>query len=183
LYDMKHLISIPSWYDDFKLSYFDVLGNEWLLLDTNGARGTGIAQRLLVAIAWDGKQFRTVAAESLDYRCVRPTSPADYALDVKHAFIFEGAGLSLRLEYTLTRDQEVVGQWSNVLRWSTPSFAFTQSESATIRSNSTVDAIRARIERVREYSLAHPLDPTRGSDAWIMMDSGLSDVLAPACFP
>jgi hypothetical protein len=142
-------------------------------------RGTGIYQRVLFVIAWDGERFRTVAAESLSYRCSRPTSPADYLLEVTYKFE-PGADPTIRLNYALTENARTIGQWSDILRWNRGKFVFVSDVTAVKLADSTAQAIREKILRVREYSGDRPFNPGGDSYAWLE-SSELWGVLLPAC--
>ena len=180
-YRARHQIPITSWYWGAKLSFVDVLGRgtNWLVIDTEGMRGTGIYQRVLFVIGWDGEHFRTVAAESLSYRCSRPTSPADYLLEV--AYNFErGVDPAIRFKYVLAENGRTIGQWSDLLRWNRGRFAFVPEATPFKLADSMAHTIREKIIRVREYSGDRPFNPGGDSYAWLD-SSDLWGVLLPAC--
>jgi hypothetical protein len=185
-YTASNEMAIPSWSWEARLSLVDVLrrGTDWLVIDTVGMHGTGVHQRILLVIAWNGTSFRTVAAETLGYVC-NPTATIGYKLIVDHSFATVDGTRSLKLKYELTnelaRDKQRIGAWSDSLRWDAARFTFVPSRSAIGLSSPVVDSIRERIARVREYSVTRPFDPGRGSDRWIA-DSGLTDVLSPVCY-
>jgi hypothetical protein len=183
-YAASDVMAITSWYWGAKLSLVDALGagTQWMAVDTEGMRGTGISQRVLVVIAWDGARFRTVATETLGYRCSRPTSAADYRLDVRQTFESSEGTPRIRLDFELSRDEQRVGAWTGGLRWNAGAFAFEAGPDAVTAASPTVDAIRTRIAGVRDYALKRPLDPRGNSQAWIG-ESGLTNVLDPACVP
>jgi hypothetical protein len=70
-------LALPSQYHESTLALASMPGQrtEWLVIESTGMHGTAIGQRVLFVVGWNGDRFRTVAAESLDYRCSRPTSP------------------------------------------------------------------------------------------------------------
>ncbi|MEO7892174.1 MAG: hypothetical protein ABIW19_19435 [Vicinamibacterales bacterium] len=175
-------MAIPSWSGAAKLSFEDVLGagTDWLAIDTVGMHGTGIFQRALLVVAWDGTSFRTVAAESLGYRCSRPTAPADYELQVTHSFATTSGSRTLQLQYDLTRDKQAIGRWCDSLRWNAAQFAFVPVPPTVDVSNPMIEGIRERIARVRDYAITRPLDPIDGSNRWLG-DSGMMNVLDPVC--
>jgi beta-lactamase regulating signal transducer with metallopeptidase domain len=177
-------MAISSWFEGATLSLVDLLGNQtdWLVIDTEGMRGPGMFQRVLLVIGWDGSRFRTAAAESLHYRCSRPTSPEDYRLEVRHAFAPLRGAPGLHFEYQLMRADQRIGVWSDRLRWSAAQFAFTPFESSADVTEPITDRIREQIGRVRVYSAVRPLDPARDSSPW-MGNSELLNVLSPACAP
>jgi hypothetical protein len=144
--------------------------------------GTGIFQRVLFVIGWDGSRFRTAAAESLDYRCVRPTSTMDYALHVRWAFEAAGGAPVLRLDYELTRDEQPIGRWSDRLRWNAAQFAFAPYQATHDVREPVAVRIRNQVGHVRVYSASRSMNPASGSDEW-MSNSELMDVLSPACAP
>jgi len=180
-YKAKHKIPITSWYWGAELSFVDLLGRttNWLVIDTEGMRGTGIYQRVLFVIAWDGEHFRTVAAESQSYRCSRPTSSADYLLDVGYNFE-SGVNPALRLNYVLKEDDRTIGQWSDRLLWDQEKFTFVPDATTIKLSSPTVQAIRSKISHVREYSAGRPFNPGGDSLEWLAA-SDLLGVLVPAC--
>ena len=109
--------------------------------------------------------FRTVANESLDYGCVRPTSDADYEMKVQHVFDSSGNALSLRLDYTLE-----------------------PTDTTPLPHDSTVDRVRIAIAGARASSAKAPVNLTGTATAANdeldqMSKNGLLDVLASACFP
>jgi hypothetical protein len=172
---------IPSWAWGAKLSFerFISPGPEWLVIDTAGMHGTGISQRVLLLIGWDGARFRTVAAESVRYECSRPTSSAAYVFHAAHSFIATGSATMLQFRYELTRDGQRVGGWNDSLQWDAARFAFVPSTTPDM-SSALMQGIRDRIARLRTYSLNRPFDPASGSETWFG-DSGLLNVLDPAC--
>lgn len=184
VYAASDVMAITSWYWGARLSLVDALGagTQWLVVETEGMRGTGVSQRVLLVIAWDGSGFRTVAAETLGYRCSRPTSGADYRLDVRQAFELTEGAPHIRFDYELSRDGQRVGAWTGGLRWNAGAFAFEAAPETVTTGSPVVDAVRARIAGVREYALKRPLDPRADSQAWIG-ESGLTGVLAAACAP
>jgi beta-lactamase regulating signal transducer with metallopeptidase domain len=178
-------MAISSWYEGATLSLVDLLGTgtDWLVIDTEGMRGTGIFQRVLFAIGWDGTRFRTAASESLDYRCSRPTSPADYRLTVRHAFKPLRGATALYLDYELTKDGQRIGLWSDRLRWRAAQFAFAPFEATTGALEPGALRIREQIGYARVYSAVRPLAPGQDDSGRWMGNSGLMDVLSPACAP
>jgi len=182
VYTASNEMAITSWSWTAKLSLTDILGTgaDGLVIDTAGIHGTGINQRILLAIAWDGSRFRTVATESLGYGCYRPTATADYQLAVDHKFVTTNGKRTLQLKYELTKDKQRIGEWTDILPWDPARFMFVLPPPNAAASNSFVDKVRERIARVRDYSLGHPLDPVKGSEHWIGV-SGLMNVLDPVC--
>jgi hypothetical protein len=162
-YTAGHHFVIPSWSWGAKLSFLDAHGTDWLVVDTEGMRGTGISQRILLVIAWDGRSFRTVAAESLGYGCYRPSAQADYKLEVQHAFGSTNGAPSIRLDYELLKDNQRVGSWSDSLDWNTARFSFEPVSTAAVLSGPTVAMIRQKMTGVRDYFLSHRLAPPRHS--------------------
>lgn len=177
-------MAISSWYEGATLSLVDLLGThtDWLVIDTEGMRGTGIFQRVLLVIGWDGSRFRTAAAESLHYRCSRPTSPEDYSLEVRHTFAPLRGAPGLHLDYELMRADQRIGAWSDRLRWSAAQFAFTPFESTAGVTEPVIHRIRDEIRGARVYSAVRPLNPAADSTRW-MQNSGVMDALGPACSP
>ena len=184
-YAISDEMAISSWYEGATLSLVDLLGTgtDWLVIDTEGMRGTGIFQRVLFAIGWDGTRFRTAAAESLDYRCSRPTSPADYRLNVRHAFAPLRGATALYLDYELTKDGQRIGAWSDRLRWRASQFAFAPFDSTVDAMEPAALRIREQIGHARVYSAVRPLAPGQDDSSRWMGNSGLMDVLSPACAP
>ncbi len=184
-YAIANQLVIPSQYHDSTLSLADMLGQrtDWLVIETTGRHGTGIAQRVLFVIAWNGSGFRAVAAESLDYRCSKPTAPADYALRVRHAFKPLGGAPGLLLDYELVKDGRLIGKWNQQLRWSAYGSRFMPYQSRVdLRLEPAIDHILAQLERIRVYSASGPMDPTGDAARW-MGRSELMDMLGPACSP
>jgi hypothetical protein len=181
-YVLANQLHVPSWSWNAKVSFEDVLGSgtDWLVIDTPGMHGTGISQRVLLLIGWNGRSFQTATAESLSYRCSRPTADADYQLNASHSFTTSNGTRTLQLAYVLSRDSQEIGRWNDTLRWDPARFAFVADQAAVDASSPTIRSIRERFVKVRAYSLTHPFDPATGSDRWFA-DSGLMNVLDPVC--
>jgi hypothetical protein len=179
---LSHRLAIPSWGWDAKLSVVDVLdrGTEWLVIRTPGMHGTGLSQEVLFVLGWDGARFRAVVAESLGYRCGRPSAPADYVLWVTDVFERRADALRLHLRYQLTRNGETIGRWAAALQWNPAGFVFEPVQSTTDMANPLVTRIQEGIGKARAYAVLHPLDPVKGAAEWLH-GSGLMNVLDSAC--
>jgi hypothetical protein len=182
-YGVAQEMVIPAHGWDAHLSFVDALhkGTDWLVIETPGMYGTGISQQIVLILAWDGERFRTVTAETLNYRCQMLASDPEYKLDVHRIVESSGGTPVLHFEYEMLKDDQPVGQWSDFLRWDAAGFAFVPSAAEDAPADSVTAPIRESIRKVREYSATHPLDPIKGdTDAWIR-DSGLMEVFAPYC--
>jgi len=180
-YVVANDLTIPNQYWTAKLSFESPAGagRDWLVVETTGVHGTAIAQRVLLVFAWDGARFKTIAAESLQYRCSRPTAAANYELQVAHSFATTASATMLQLRYELTRDKQALGNWSDSLRWDQAAVRLVPIR-ATGDASPEITSIRESIARVRAYSATRPFDPGGGSREWFG-ESGLMSVLDPAC--
>jgi hypothetical protein len=182
---VQNELAIPSQYYETSLSLADMLGQgtDWMVVETTGMHGTGIGQRVLFVLAWDGTRFRAVAAETLDYHCAKPTSQYDYALRVQHEFKPLARAPGLVLDYQLTRDGALIGKWTQQLRWRDHERRFVPYQSTVeVQTDPVVHHLLAQLERVRVYSASGPMDPARNANDW-MGRSELMDVMGPACSP
>jgi len=179
-YGLAHRLAVPSQYWETSVSYVESPGAdaEWMAVETNGATGTGIHHRILLLLAWDGGRFRPRALESLDYRCYRPTTPSDFALDVQQAFAIEGGAASIRLHYDLRRDDVTLASWSDALTWNGERSTFESRGSAPPLVDPLAVAVGERIERVRAYVRERSAEASDDLRDWVS-PSGVMDVLAP----
>lgn len=181
-YVISDQMPITSWYWNAKLSFVDVLrnGTQWLVVVTEGMRGTGFHQRILLVIAWDGKKFRTVAAESLEYR-IGALPPPDPTFELKVNYVFEPSSGTprLRLDYALYRDDQTIGQWNDTLHWDGSLFRFVPEKVNTppSKAESIVDAVRQNISNSRSYFAENPFDPRKDLQFEGISKSGLMRVL------
>lgn len=185
VYTRAHFLELSSWYWDAKLSFVDALnsGTDWIAISTEGMRGTGIHHRILLVIGWDGARFRTLASETLDYGCFRPTSPDDFKLEVRYAFETLSGRPGIRINYELIKNEARIGAWSDQLRYNPSTFAFVPFKDSVEQSNLLVDRIREQIRRTRVYATSQQMNPAdnlaRQTD-WLN-NSGLLEVMDPAC--
>jgi hypothetical protein len=89
----------------------------------------------------------------------------------------------LHLEYELTRNGRPIGRWRDRLRWRAAEFAFAPFESTVDALEPLASRVRDQIGRARVYSAVRPLRPADDDSSRWMGDSGLMDVLSPACAP
>ena len=181
----SQILIIPSWYLSATVISINVLsgGGDWLLVNTEGMRGTGVSQRILTVLAWNGERFCTVAVESGTYSC-HPPSPDDrYTLTVTHAFASENAIPFLKLSYALSRNEQVVSIWTDILEWDSHSFKPVEFPLSNNIREPIVNVIRKRISEVRLYLRTHLIDLTKDSLMEWFNNSGVTDILLPECYP
>ena len=53
-YRASQRLVVTSWYWGAKLSFLHAAETDWLVIGTEGTRGTGILQHVLLVVAWDG---------------------------------------------------------------------------------------------------------------------------------
>ena len=175
------MMRITSWYWAAKVSFRDIMqsGTDWLVVETEGNRGTGVRQTVLVVIGWDGDQWSTLVVESLTYNVWRPNGPEDVGLAVTYAFQTSPRGPVLRLKYSLRRGTRPAARWEERLHWNRRRHAFLSQTSTRVSGSSLPGQIRAKIGRVRRYFLGHRPDPKDISVDWFGQ-SGLMNILDPA---
>ena len=186
-YRIGNRVVVTSWYWDGKLFFLNVSGTDWLVIETDGTHGTGIAQSILLIIAWDGSRFRTVATETLGYRCT-PTDDMNYVLDVQHRFEETlGAPPDLHLDYELKSHEQTIGLWNDTLVWSARRFVFEHAGTLTVQSNQAVEQVRRSIGAVRDYFSNKPFElssngvtAAANNQQQQLGDSGLADILFPS---
>src|SRR5580765_5386526 len=186
VYAKSTVMEISSWYWDAKVSFIDAAekNTNWMAISTEGMRGTGISQRVLLVIGWDGSRFRTLASETLDYDCYFPTSPEDFKLQVHYAFELMSGRPGLRIQYELMKAGDRIAAWSDQLRFNPSNFAFVPFRNSEDVSNLVAVRVREQIRRTRVYATAQQLNPADSLPRqWEWLDkSGLLEAMTPACF-
>jgi len=121
---------IPSWYQEAKINYKDLLGNgrQFLIAEFEGNTGTATLQMILFLIFWNGSEFIPVLAETISYNLGSMYLTSNYSL------INVGTPmLKLQLNYELIKEDErtqmeFTTTWNEVLEWDNEQLSFYNAE-------------------------------------------------------
>jgi hypothetical protein len=173
-------ICLLSWYENRRISYIDLPGltKTLVLIEFDGATGTGLRQTVLLGLTWDGR-FRPALLETKSFEVsqlgytenlavsYRVDGPATRAPAILLSYSYVEATNFPRGSSDKGASYSLRSTWEERLPWNPEHSAFYDAKVEAEKAESLHLAVSARMARVREKILnidLEALDTCRGYD-------------------
>lgn len=156
-FERTNQLTITSWYQEAKISYEDLLGNEikFITIESEGNTGTGTMQKILSYWGWHVDKFVPVFFETASYYI-----SGRYLEELKMNYEFNNKGskqVSAILKFSYSNNNpkhKAKYKWSETLHWQASGFSFynlkqEENKLHTARNPIYKRIINARINQIK----------------------------------